>query len=674
MGDGQANTLAHGYLVIQCLLADPSRTYSPPLDGIRAIAILAVMVFHVSPNSLRGGFTGVDVFFVLSGFLLGGIVLQDIATGSFSMREFYLRRIQRLAPEMILTVLAVLLLWSVCLPPSAAQAAGRHGIWTLANLSNFYIWKNLGGYWGESAALAPLLHTWSLAVEEQFYLFFPGFLLLLARFGRGSVRFGLLLGAGLSLGLCVFWTPQHGNAAFYMLPARVWELLLGAALAAAPAWGSVWLREAAGWAGLVMMVAGFVYVGANGFPGYLALVPVVGALLTIFSAAGKTTAAALLSAPPLVWTGKLSYAIYLWHWPLIILGRFEAELHGRPAWIGAISGAVASVLAAAAAYAFVERPLRSRGPGRGRRLAAIGAAFVVCLAASAAVAKFTPQIDTARYFDMPSFYGRYYSAGRVSNELAGAVRFRDVFFPSLAGRADNEWQSGGVVHLFGGSTPEVVVLGSSHGAMYAKLIDEICRDLHLSVSFLAVDGAPIFFDIAPSESFPAVQDCDRFNQARRRWLETWHPRAVFLIERWDTYATSREAFETRLRPLLEEVGPSSGRMIFVAQPPVIAQIANDFNLREWAVWRGLRLPLFPDGNQTRRDLSAAVAERAQAEYPKLRVLRPDRAFLETDGAVRWARRRTVYYADDDHLSQAGAETVREMFQSAIEEAAKSGKQ
>jgi len=183
--------------------------YSAPLDGIRAIAILAVLIFHISPVVLKGGFAGVDVFFVLSGFLITSILLHDIRDGSFSMREFYLRRVQRLLPNVVVTVFAVLLLWTLLMPPSKAVQAGHHGLWTILNLSNIYIWRNLGGYWGDAAEWAPLLHTWSLAVEEQFYLFFPGFLLLLARVQRTRVLAWLVAATVLSLGLWLYGSRIH---------------------------------------------------------------------------------------------------------------------------------------------------------------------------------------------------------------------------------------------------------------------------------------------------------------------------------------------------------------------------------------------------------------------------------------------------------------------------------
>src|ERR1022692_900802 len=176
--------------------------YVASLDGIRAIAIIAVLIFHVSPRVLSGGATGVDVFFVLSGFLITSIILQGIRDGSFSMREFYLRRVQRLLPNAIAVILAVLLLWTFFLPPGAAIQPGVHGLWTLGNLSNIYIWKHLGGYWGAAAETAPLTHFWSLAIEEQFYIILPASLLLLLRFQSRLVRIWLIVTAVVSFGLC----------------------------------------------------------------------------------------------------------------------------------------------------------------------------------------------------------------------------------------------------------------------------------------------------------------------------------------------------------------------------------------------------------------------------------------------------------------------------------------
>ena len=350
--------------------------YSKPLDGIRAVAILAVLVFHVFPSYLPGGFTGVDVFFVLSGFLITSIILRDLREKRFSFREFYLRRIQRLMPNAVVTVLVVLALSSYILLPSMSRLVGRHALWTLTNLSNFFIWRNLGGYWGDAAEASPLMHTWSLAVEEQFYLVFPASLVLLARLQRDRVTWWLLIAVGLSLGLCIYATPGHPEATFYLLPARFWELLLGAVLASwdtPPILSSRLFREAAGWIGLGLVLAGFFVIdGQSGFPGAIALLPTLGTVFLIISSVAKTAISRVLSTPFMVVTGRLSYSLYLWHWPLIIFGRLVAVYLGESAVAGALTGAAVSVAVAWLAYVAVEQPLRSRTAGRGFRRRRIG--------------------------------------------------------------------------------------------------------------------------------------------------------------------------------------------------------------------------------------------------------------------------------------------------------------
>ena len=191
-------------------LRESGMKYMPALDGLRAVAILTVLAFHVFPAQLPGGFTGVDVFFVLSGFLISTLILTGLRERSFTLGGFYRNRIRRLLPNAVLVILVTVLLAHWLSLPSSGVLVARHAVWALFNLSNFFIRRYIGGYWGQAATTAPLVHTWSLAVEEQFYLVFPALLLLLAR------RRGLLVSLGLaglaSLALCVGLTHlQRGN-------------------------------------------------------------------------------------------------------------------------------------------------------------------------------------------------------------------------------------------------------------------------------------------------------------------------------------------------------------------------------------------------------------------------------------------------------------------------------
>lgn len=653
--------------------------YVPALDGIRAIAIVGVLVFHVSPQPLSGGFTGVDVFFVLSGFLITSILLRDLGRDRFSLSEFYLRRIQRLLPNITVTVLAVLALWHVWMLPSAARQAGAHGLWSLFNLSNFYVWKFLGGYWGDAAEAAPFTHMWSLGVEEQFYLLFPVSLALLVR-SQPQRTFAWLSAATLvSFAACVVGTNSFASATFYLLPTRLWELLLGALVAVhrtrtlAAARLSPRTREALGGLGLAAIGVGYVLIDeGRGFPGVLALMPTLGTVLLLLAVVDEGThIGRWLSHPLLVRTGLLSYSLYLWHWPLIIFGRSQAELNGFSGLLGAGVGALASIVVAVGVFFAVERPLRRRGPGRRRRLATIAAGVLLAAVVSGVLAARSATIDPDDRFAPATFSGKLFDTGRTANvDPASAARYADVMFARPPDRDADSWRTGGIVHRYGGGDPQVVVLGSSQALMYARLIDDLCREQGLSVAFLTVDeGAPVFFNTGVSANFPTQSIAREFDAARRHWLRTWRPEAIVVVDRWDQRA--RRGFGSRLREFLAEVSPLAGRVLFVAQIPVIAH-AEHVNLRELALWRanadGMLPRLEADKEDEARRKVAAVAEAETKTFPKLRVLRADLPFYRDDGSVRYAEGRDFYYADDDHLTDEGADVVRTLFAKAIAEA------
>ncbi|MGV3660178.1 MAG: acyltransferase family protein [Prosthecobacter sp.] len=660
--------------------------YIASLDGIRALAILAVLIFHVSPASLRGGFTGVDVFFVLSGFLITSILLRDLQKGAFSMREFYLRRIQRLLPNSLLMLITVLALWAALMSPHTAMQTGWHALWAVMNLSNVYIWKNLGGYWGDSAEWAPLTHTWSLGIEEQFYLLFPAALLWLTR--RQPRRMvAWLTGALLvSFSLCLIGTWHAPLATFYLLPTRGWELLLGAVLAACfnplassasprPAFKMApQLREAGAWLGLALIVGGFLGVNETmAFPGLVALAPTVGtALLLLSIVAGETRVSRLLSTPVMAVTGKLSYSLYLWHWPLIIMGRTQAEIHGFSPLAGAAAGGALGCALACAAYVWVECPLRQPGAGRTWRLKVVTAGFAAVLLGSAFLTTRSARTETAAHFDLVTFHGELYDVVRPAEGVENrGTRYHDVHFPPVPPRAKDIWRTGGIRHEHGAARPQVVVLGSSHALMYARLIDDICRGMGLTVAFLCADSTPAFFVSWPTPGLPTPEAAREFDAARKRWLQEWRPEAVIIVDKWDQWEPHGSGFVRKVRTFLKEVTPLAGRVLWVTQPPVI-QGGAQLNMRDLAISR-MRSPghlprLEADALQKFRQYTVTVAETLAATFPNVSVLRADRLFDGGDGTARYAEGRAFYYADDDHLSDQGTEVARSLFHAALTEA------
>ena len=297
--------------------------------------------FTVGFAAAWGGFIGVDVFFVISGFLISSVILREIETESFSLKEFYRRRIRRILPALMVMMLVTAVVNSYYMLPSQLYAVAKSLLAATFSLSNFYF-LSTSGYFSSNAD-KPLLHTWSLAVEEQFYILFPLFLLFLRRFFPNRFKSAILSVAAVSFVLSVWVVHKSPTAAFYLPTTRAWELLLGTMLAidVFPRVETALGRNLLSATGLLaILIPGFTYTGSVPFPGASALVPCAGAAFII--AAGETGSSIvgrLLSLKPIVFIGLISYSLYLWHWP-IILFQHMAMLQPRNASNHAIKGSI----------------------------------------------------------------------------------------------------------------------------------------------------------------------------------------------------------------------------------------------------------------------------------------------------------------------------------------------
>lgn len=335
-------------------------TYRPDIDGLRALAIGLVVVFHFNIFSVgKAGFIGVDVFFVLSGFLITGIIARDLEAGRFAFGSFLYRRVRRLYPAMLATLLLYGLYGYFRFLPPKFQELATETLLSQLYVINFYFWRTVN-YFGLQAGEVPLLHMWSLAVEEQFYLLFPIFCLLVFRWGARALFWAVVALCVLSFGLGLVATPIKPWAAFYLLPTRAWELLAGSVLALAllHRTPSAALSQIAGPVGLALVAASiWVYTPVTPVPGWFALLPTLGAVALITG--GYAQKAALtrgFSWAPLVWIGKISYPLYLVHWPILIAmkdGLADFTLPWR------VTGLGLSVLVAWGIYRFIETPIRT---------------------------------------------------------------------------------------------------------------------------------------------------------------------------------------------------------------------------------------------------------------------------------------------------------------------------
>src|SRR5215467_5470410 len=370
--------------------------YRPDIDGLRAVAILSVMAFHIWPWRVSGGFIGVDVFFVISGYLISSILFSEIACNRFSILAFYERRIRRIFPALFAMLIIVSAVITFFLFPNELIDYAKSAITATTSSSNFYFWRHSGYF--DAPMSKPLLHTWSLAVEEQFYLTFPVFLLLTRRFFSRFLKHAVVLLFFASLAASIVVVRYSPNTAFYMPYTRAWELLLGTmvALRFFPRLPEPWLRNLVTVAGMGLIVySALRYLPQTPFPGLAALAPCVGSALIIGAGeSGTTLIGRALSWRPVVFVGLISYSLYLWHWPVVILSdlglsvNLSGALSGNPLalWLqrsSLLARFAISLLLAILSWRFVERPFRRSSSWRiGRQpLFAFSAAVMVALIA-----------------------------------------------------------------------------------------------------------------------------------------------------------------------------------------------------------------------------------------------------------------------------------------------------
>lgn len=497
-----------------------ARRYRADIDGLRGIAVLMVVTFHfrLMPGA-DAGFLGVDVFFVISGFLISSIIVPTIRDGSFALGAFYVNRIRRLAPALLVTMLGAILASAALLLPSSFEAMAEQMLVTQFYVSNVYLWRTIN-YFGLQAEGVHLLHAWSLAVEEQFYLLYPIGLLIVARLRVQWFWRAIVLAAVCSFVLNLVMAQGRPEATFYLLPTRAWELLAGALtfliLESAP--------RLEGARAETLAVTGLALIGVSVFahqpdfsvPGAFAFVPVFGAAAVIYSGTHAATGVGrILGLPAFVYVGRLSYPLYLVHWPIEVFARdLLGEDYSVPMrW--AMFGF--SLVLAAAIYHGVETPIRNRRLLTSDRtmLLGYGAAMLATI-------------------------GLYWGAtatggfpGRFSDEIVAVMAFESDHTPSQeACRFDSGRSLAEVACVVGAKNrePSWLVYGDSHAWAAAAIIEQWLLERGESGFFVFRTSCPPVLDI---DLYGSRGECRAFNdQARALVAETNSIRGVFMISTW----------------------------------------------------------------------------------------------------------------------------------------------
>ncbi|ASP23590.1 O-acetyltransferase OatA (plasmid) [Antarctobacter heliothermus] len=497
--------------------------YRPDIDGLRTIAVVPVVLFHANVAGFTGGFVGVDIFFVISGFLITTIIHRELAEGRFSILRFYERRARRILPALFAVIVASLIAGWFTLAPADYDKMGQSILSALLFVSNMWFWRNSGGYFDGATDYLPMLHTWSLAVEEQFYIFFPLLLMLLHKIGRRLLLPVIVLLVAGSLVVAIWATPRMPSASFYLLPTRIWELGIGSLLALGllPAAAPKALREGVGALGLV-----FLYDGSTEFPGLAALPPVLGAAALIWAGtAGPVAASRLLALRPMVWIGLISYSLYLWHWPIMAFLRnrlFTVDL--EPTW--QVVTVLASVAAGWISWRFIERPfrvpVRAGGMGQGRIFALSGAGMAVLggLAAVSVVTQGVPQRFSEDEIRLTRSISRFEPA-----EVCFGVRAakRTCIFGDPNGKV--RW----------------VLWGDSHAKSILPALDTLAARDGIGLMFISAPSCPPIPGAMELNPDPLSKRC-----AARRHRDLARIEAldsvdtIFLAARWPRYVEGTE--------------------------------------------------------------------------------------------------------------------------------------
>ena len=448
--------------------------YRPGVDGLRAVAVAAVVVFHAAPGLLPGGYLGVDVFFVISGFLITSILHAALSDTERQARrhlaEFWGRRARRLLPALIPVLLFVTVASALLLPREFFRPTASSVLWSLAFAANWFF-AGRTDYFGPAAEDMPLVHLWSLGVEEQFYLVFP--LLLWAAFRLGGRRAGAALVAAATLlgfAASAWWSATDPQLAFYSTPSRVWQLGAGASLALAPAMFG-WARTRHACAlGLVLIAAGLALGRVWPAPVPAALLPTLGALLVVAStdSPARTVAGRALASPALVWLGKRSYGLYLWHWPLLVFGGLLVPQLGAAGDAAAIALAVGL---AELSYRWLEQPVRTRGVLRGAVSGLAATAVAAGGTAWAAASSEAVLRPLSAFHD----YEPELIRTRAAAFKAAGIRECWVSDPEAARAAV------GTCTALDPERPDVLVAGDSHSAQFHAQMGAVFPDTAFSL-------------------------------------------------------------------------------------------------------------------------------------------------------------------------------------------------
>ncbi|MNF24579.1 O-acetyltransferase OatA [compost metagenome] len=609
--------------------------YRSDIDGLRAVAVIVVLANHLSAGLLPGGFIGVDIFFVISGFLITSQVFSEIQRNTFSLKNFYLRRINRIVPALVTVLLAVIIVGVFILSPADLTRLNASALFSLLGTSNIYIWVKYGNYFAADASEAPLLHTWSLGIEEQFYLVWPLFIVLLYRLAPRYTLPLLGLGVLVAAGLSEYATGIFATASYYLLPMRFFELMLGGVLGIyllQPRALSKPLAYACALFGYLLIGLSLLMLNANApFPGFNALIPCLGAALLILAGSGPVRSR-LLSSRPMVFIGLISYSLYLWHWPLIAYLNYLDVTIDLPV---ALLLVAVSVGLAWLTWRYIEVPMRRNGASlsfsrvftRRFALPALGLALLAGLSQQGGgfPQRFSPQVAQLEAMTLSR-----------PNELRNGCHVPNALYRTEPNDACR----------LGVDKPALdgILIGDSFANHFTGMVDLLARPDGVTLMDYTMDSCPPILGYSGGMPPVYAAHCALRNERVFKLLEQHRYPYVVLAGSWPRDEAAAGLVEASLRRVVE----NSGQVIVILSNQDIEKAATC----------PIRRLMF------KRDRECSASERDMPRYwASIREKFPQLRFIDPNQVICPAQRCSpiidgnLLYLDNAHLNEAGSRYI-----------------
>jgi peptidoglycan/LPS O-acetylase OafA/YrhL len=625
--------------------------YRREIDGLRAVAVIPVVLFHAGFAIFSGGYVGVDAFFVISGYLITGIIISELARGDFSIVRFYERRARRILPALFFVILCCIPFAWFWMVPSEIEDFGRSVAAVSLFASNILFWRE-SNYFEATAEQKPLLHTWSLAVEEQYYVFFPLFLLLMWRFGRNRVFCMIAAIAAASLLLCEWGWRNSPTANFYLAPTRAWELLAGSLCAFVQFGREQKRNELLAALGLGLIVfAILVFDDATPFPSLYALAPVGGTALIILFGASGTWTARLLATRPLVGIGLISYSIYLWHQPLFAFARIY--IPHKPSQLTMLCLAALAFVLAYFSWQYIEKPFRRKQrrllPSRSAIFGVSTAALLLFLMAGAA-AHATDGFFAVKFNDMQ----------RLLMKTVEESPKRDACHTEGRGYGDPDASC-----EYFADNVRFAIFGDSHAVELAYALADLLKEHDIGIKHYSISSCPPSYRKQDDEStcstwttaaLDSIINNDRIDTVVisyriNAYLFGWHEDIYPQIPSENSETQRRAVLDSYLN-IIRDFMAAGKRVVLVLQAPELPDTME--SLIDGQASPGEFIEGLSRDWWTRR---TAFLRQHLGEIPAGIVI-VDPADLFCDVALCYAGQHSIsYYYDDDHMSLAGAGVV-----------------